>query len=129
MTRFLGIKEAGDIKRSPSQTDSVIFSHDRSKQVLMNVALLTTDNREHFHDYSTSKPYFGRAPEALLQGLTRQSEVNVHVFSCARQPMSSPERLAEHIYFHSLHVSKIGWLRTGYQGCIRAVRTKLQELR
>jgi glycosyltransferase involved in cell wall biosynthesis len=40
----------------------------------------------------------------------------------------SPEKLAPNIYYHSLLVPKFGWLRTGYQGCIRAVRKKLREL-
>ncbi len=34
----------------------------------MKVALLTTDNREHYRDYNAQYPYFGMAPEALLQG-------------------------------------------------------------
>jgi glycosyltransferase involved in cell wall biosynthesis len=42
--------------------------------------------------------------------------------------MQSPERLADNIWFHSLHVPKSGWLRTGYQGCIRAVRRKLKAI-
>ena len=42
--------------------------------------------------------------------------------------MRSPTKLAENISFHSLHVPKIGWLRTGYAGCILAVRKKLREI-
>jgi glycosyltransferase involved in cell wall biosynthesis len=42
--------------------------------------------------------------------------------------MSSPTKLADNIWFHSLHVPKIGWLRTGYAGCILAVRKKLKEI-
>ena len=42
--------------------------------------------------------------------------------------MAAPEKLSANIFFHSLHVPKIGWLRTGYAGCIRAVRRKLREL-
>jgi glycosyltransferase involved in cell wall biosynthesis len=43
-------------------------------------------------------------------------------------PRRSPAKLADNIFFHPLHVPKIGWLRTGYQGCIRAVRRKLREI-
>jgi len=50
----------------------------------------------------------------------------VHVVSCIRQPVKSPEKLADNIWFHSLHVPKIGWMRTGYLGCIRAVRKRLK---
>ena len=74
-------------------------------------------------------PIFGTAPEALLQGFALLSEVEVHVVSCTQQPVRTPPKLAENVWFHALHVPKIGWLRTGYQGCIRAVRRKLRELK
>ena len=94
----------------------------------MKIAILTTDNRENFRSYNIAIPYFGTAPEALLQGFTMHPEVEIHVVSCSQQPMASPEKLANNIWFHSLHVPKIGWLRTGYQGCVRAVRRKLKEI-
>jgi glycosyltransferase involved in cell wall biosynthesis len=94
----------------------------------VKVALLTTDNREHHRRYDRSVPYFGTAPEALLQGFAMIPELEVHVISCTQQPMNSPGKLANNIWFHSLFVPKIGWLRTGYQGCIRAVRRKLRYL-
>ncbi len=43
--------------------------------------------------------------------------------------MKSPEKLGDNIWFHSLLVPKVGWLRTGYPGCVRAVRRKLKEIR
>jgi glycosyltransferase involved in cell wall biosynthesis len=95
----------------------------------MKLVILTIDNREHYRDYAATSPYFGSAPTALLQGLAYFPKEEIHVVSCTRRPMSSPEKLAPNIHFHSLHVPKIGWLRTGYQGCIRAVRRKLRELR
>jgi glycosyltransferase involved in cell wall biosynthesis len=95
----------------------------------MKIVLLTTDNREDRQEYECETPWFGTAPEALLQGFAKLPDVEVHVVSCAQRPMKSPAKLAETIFFHSLHVPKIGWLRTGYQGCIRAVRRKLREIR
>jgi glycosyltransferase involved in cell wall biosynthesis len=95
----------------------------------MKVAVLTTDSREHFKDYEKQEPYFGAAPEALMQGFARLPEVEVNVISCARAKMQSAQKLAPNIFFHSLHVPKIGWMRTAYQGCIRAVRSKLKGLR
>lgn len=95
----------------------------------MKIAVLTTDNREHHRKYDVASPYFGPAIEALLQGLATRPDLEIHVVSCTQKPMQSPEKLAENIWFHLLDVPKIGWLRTGYQGCIRAVRRKLQELR
>lgn len=74
-------------------------------------------------------PWFGTAPEALLQGFEElPGEVEIHVVSCTHYPMQSPEKLADNIFFHSLHVPRIGWLRTGYQGCTRAIRRKLREI-
>ena len=94
----------------------------------MKIALLTTDNREHNRKYGIKTPYFGTAPEALLEGFAMLPEIKVHVISCTQTPMPSPDKLAENIWFHSLHVPKIGWLRTVYQGCVRAVREKLKEI-
>jgi glycosyltransferase involved in cell wall biosynthesis len=95
----------------------------------MVIVQLTTDNRQDKREFHKDAPWFGTAPEALLQGLARLPEVQVHVVSCIQQPVSSPAKLADNIWFHSLVVPKGGWLRTGYQGCIRAVRQKVRELR
>jgi glycosyltransferase involved in cell wall biosynthesis len=95
----------------------------------MRVALLTSDSRGFFSDYRNLVPEFGTAPEALLQGLALQPDLEVHVISCTRWKMNSPAELAPNVFFHSLYVPKIGWMRTGYQGCIRAVRKKLKGIR
>lgn len=94
----------------------------------MKIVQLTTDNREPFKDYGNPMPHFGTAPEALLQGFAHLPEAEVHVVSCVRQPMMSPTKLAENIWYHSLVVPKFGWMTSSYQGCIRAVRKKLREI-
>ena len=94
----------------------------------MKIALLTTDGREVFKDYDTPAPHFGSAPTALMQGFALRPELEVHVVACARAKVNAPPKLAPNIFFHSLCVPKIGWLSTGYQGCIRAVRRKLEEI-
>src|SRR6476646_6144169 len=94
----------------------------------MRIAILTTDNREHQRRYELTDPYFGPAIEALLQGFARLPELEVHVISCTQRPMRAPEKLGGNIWFHLLDVPKIGWLRTGYQGCVRAIRETLQAL-
>jgi glycosyltransferase involved in cell wall biosynthesis len=94
----------------------------------LKIAILTTDNREHFKDYANPTPYFGMAPEALLQGLARIQGVEGHVVSCVRREMKSPEKIAGNIWFHSLLVPKLGWMTTAYQGCIRAVRKRLKQI-
>ncbi len=94
----------------------------------MKIAIVTSDDREHLKDYTNPSVYFGTAPAALLQGFAFLLEVEVHVVSCARVRMKSPEKIAPNIYFHSLYVPKSGWMSTLYQGCVRAVRRKLKEI-
>jgi len=94
----------------------------------MRIVVLTTDNREAHKDYANPQPHFGPAPEALLAGLAMIPEIEIHVVSCLRQPVPVPEKIAPNIYYHGLIVPKIGWMRTGFQGCIRAVRKKLKEI-
>ena len=94
----------------------------------MRIVVLTTDNREPHKDYANPQPHFGTAPAALLQGLAMIPETEVHVVSCIRQPVTSPEKIAPNIFFHSLVVPKIGWMKTLFQGCVRAARKKIQEI-
>ena len=94
----------------------------------MRIAFVATDVREHKRDYQNTQATFGTAPAALLSGFANLTDAEVHVISCARQPMRSQEKLADNIWYHSLHVPRLGWMRTGYQGCVRAVRRKLREL-
>ena len=96
---------------------------------MIKVAQLTIDAREAFREYDKLEPYFGQAPQALLQGFAHLPDTEVHVVCCIQKPMASPEKLAPNIYYHGLVVPKIGWLRTGYQGCVRAMRRKLAELK
>ena len=95
----------------------------------MRIAILTNDNRDAMRRYDLPKPIFGTAPETLLQGFEMlDGEIEVHVLSCTQKPLPAPEKIAGNIWFHSLHVPKIGWLRTLYQGCVRATRRKLREI-
>jgi glycosyltransferase involved in cell wall biosynthesis len=94
----------------------------------MRVAFITTDNRDHCRQYDLPYPYFGPAPEAILAGLMNIPTLEIHIISCTQVRMSSPAKLSNNTWFHSLYVPKIGWLRTGYIGCILAVLSKLQEI-
>ncbi|HTR42262.1 MAG TPA: glycosyltransferase family 4 protein [Pseudomonadales bacterium] len=95
----------------------------------MRIAILTSDNRERFKDYHHPTPYFGPAPEALLQGFAALGkEVEVHVVSCLQETAPAPEKIAGNMWYHAVRVPKMGWMRTLYQGCIRAVRKKLHEI-
>jgi glycosyltransferase involved in cell wall biosynthesis len=94
----------------------------------MKLALISTDDRELFKRYGSEQPIVPTAPTALLEGLAQQPDLEVHYLSCLQQPVRSPEKLADNVWFHTLHVPKIGWMRTLYQGCIRAVRRRLREI-
>jgi glycosyltransferase involved in cell wall biosynthesis len=52
----------------------------------------------------------------------------IHVISCLRSPLPSPEKLAENIWFHPVVVPRWGWLRSGYAGCAWEVRRKLETI-
>src|SRR5678815_4281120 len=95
----------------------------------MRIVQLTTDGRELLRDYASNTPILGTAPQALMEGFAELPHVEVHVVACLQQRVSSPAKLFDNVWFHSIHVTKFGWLRTGYQGCVRAVRKKVRELR
>jgi glycosyltransferase involved in cell wall biosynthesis len=94
----------------------------------VRIALLTTDSREHFKDYRHPEPAFGTAPQALLEGFSSVEKVSIHVISCLQREAACPEKLAPNIWYHGLVVPKLGWMRSGFLGCIRAVRRKLYEI-
>src|SRR5262245_24830148 len=95
----------------------------------MKIAIVSTDNREHFKTYARPDPDVPTPQMALLQGFEQMPELEVHFISCLQQPVNCPEKLGGNIWYHGLHVPKIGWLRTGYQGCIRRVRQRLAAIR
>ncbi len=92
----------------------------------MRVAILTTDMREAVPGCADPQPRIGLAPSALLQGFALLPEAEIHVVSCLKEPLPSPGKIAPNIFYHGVAVPRIGWLRTGYQGCIRAARKKLK---
>jgi glycosyltransferase involved in cell wall biosynthesis len=96
----------------------------------VRIALLTSDGRETFRRYGANTPLFGAAPAALIEGFSTLSAVEVHVISCFQElPNGVPAMLGPNIHFHAMHVPRVGWLRTAYQGCIRAVRKQLSEIK
>jgi glycosyltransferase involved in cell wall biosynthesis len=97
---------------------------------LLKVAILTTDNRDHWRKYNLPEPVFGPAIEALLQGFALfPDRIQLHVISATQRPLSIPAHLGPNIFYHSLVVPKIGWLKSIYLGCILAVRRKLVTIK
>jgi glycosyltransferase involved in cell wall biosynthesis len=108
----------------------LFHSFDSVKKVSpLKIAFLTRDVREHLKQYEKPEPYFATAPQALLAGFAEIPEIEVHVVCCAREPMRSPEKLAQNIYYHSCIVPKFAWGRMLYLGCIFTVRKLLARLR
>lgn len=95
---------------------------------MIKIVQLTTDSREHYRDYSLPLPFFGAAPEALLEGFAQLPEVEIHVVSCLRSKVSSPVNLAPNVIYHGISVPAVGWMKSLYTGCIRSVRQKLREI-
>jgi glycosyltransferase involved in cell wall biosynthesis len=94
----------------------------------MKIIQFTTDNREHYRDRGARLPYFGAAPEALLQGFANLPDIKVSVVSCVREVMSSPRVIFGNVEYHSVVVPKIGWMSSLYAGCIKGVRNLVHDL-
>ena len=90
--------------------------------------MLIPDNRDEFKNYSDSQPRFGPAPTALLEGFVQIPECEIHVVCCVHRPIEAPEKLADNIWYHQIHVAKWGW-RLAYLGCVWKLRRKLRSLR
>jgi len=97
---------------------------------VIRIVQLINDNREIQRVYDSPHPLFGPAPYALLEGFeSLADQAEIHVVSCLqRLPERSPQKLAENVFFHPLHVPRSGWMRSGYAGCILAVRRKVREI-
>jgi glycosyltransferase involved in cell wall biosynthesis len=94
----------------------------------MRIVQITTDSREHFKNYKLAEPYFGTAPQALLNGFANLRDHEIHVISCSRVAMRMPIRLADNIYFHQPIVGKWGWGKSLFLGCAQSTRKLLKEI-
>ncbi len=91
--------------------------------------MLIPDNRDEFRCYDKAEPFFGPAPTALLEGLAQEPDIELHVISCAREPLAAPTQLARNIFFHLLHVRHGESLRSLYLASVLAIRKKLRAIR
>ena len=95
----------------------------------LRIVFFTTDKREPERDYSNPLPGLGAAPAALLEGFSFFPEVEVFIISCSQKILRSPFYFAENIKYYNLQVPKLGWLKTGYLGCILATRKLIGSLK
>ena len=94
----------------------------------MRISLITTDNRENFRNYTLAEPYFGTAPQALINGLANLGDHEIHVISCSRIKTENPSKIASNIFFHQPIVGKWGWGKSLFLGCAQATRSLLKEI-
>jgi len=94
----------------------------------MRIVQITTDNRNQYGGYTLVAPYFGTAPQGLLDGFSGMPSVEVHVISFASVKMTVPAKLANNIWFHQPYVPKLGWGRTLFAGCVLAARKLLEDI-
>ena len=94
----------------------------------MRSAQITTDNRENFKSYTRAEPYFGTAPQGLLNGFANLGDHEIHVLSCSRVGTENPSKLASNIFFHQIIVDKLGWGKSLFLGCAQATRSLLKEI-
>jgi glycosyltransferase involved in cell wall biosynthesis len=94
----------------------------------LRIALISIDSRQNERTYRQTTPRLGTGVDSIIEGISAMPEHQLHVVSCTQQPMESPEKLAPNVWFHSLHVPKFGWMRTLYQGCVRAIRKEFREI-
>lgn len=94
----------------------------------MRIVQITTDSREHFKDYDQPEPYFGTAPQGLIDGFKLLPEVELHVISCSHVSTRSPVKLAENVWFHQPVIGKWGWGRSLFSGCVMSVRGLVHEI-
>jgi glycosyltransferase involved in cell wall biosynthesis len=95
----------------------------------LKIVQITTDSRVHYGEYDRDAPYFGTAPAALLQGFREMpEEVEVHIISVSRQPMTAPAKLAPNIHFHQPIVTSWGMGRSLFAGAVLAVRKVIRGI-
>jgi glycosyltransferase involved in cell wall biosynthesis len=94
----------------------------------MRIVQITTDSREHFKNYKLAEPYFGTAPQGLLNGFANLTDHEIHVISCSRVAMKNPSKIASNIFFHQPIVGKWGWAKSLFLGCAQATRNLLKEI-
>jgi glycosyltransferase involved in cell wall biosynthesis len=94
----------------------------------MKIVQITTDNRTHFGDHGREMPYFGTAPEGLLQGFAKLPEHEIHVVSVAREHMNVPSKLAPNIHFHQPVLPPWGMGRSLFTGAVLSIRKLLREI-
>lgn len=94
----------------------------------MKIAMIIPDNRDEMRRHDLPQPVWGPSPDLVLAGFEGRTDVTVDILSCTKRPLASPMALASNLTYHAVHVPQWGWLRSGYVGCVLALRRKFREL-
>jgi glycosyltransferase involved in cell wall biosynthesis len=93
----------------------------------MRVVQIIADERDVL-GVDASEPFFGSAPTALLEGFALfPNEVEVHVVSCVRRPLSAPQKLADNIFYHAVPING-GYRRTLFAKAVTHVRETIRRI-
>lgn len=95
----------------------------------MRIVMIITDGREERRCYNEPFPHFGPGPADMLLGFFDRDDCELHVVSCLKRTVRSPETQRHGVHFHSIVVPQWGWLRSLYSGCVMGIRRKLHELK
>jgi glycosyltransferase involved in cell wall biosynthesis len=94
----------------------------------MKIAILSADDRELYKRYTSDYPIIPVPQEALLEGFLSIPDIEIHFISCLQKPTSSPKRINANTFFHGIHVPNLGWMKTGFAGCIYSIRNVLKKI-
>lgn len=95
----------------------------------LRVAMVVNDERDQFSQHERSLPYFGPAPQTLIDAFQQVPELELHLISCERRPVVPSPRLSENTYFHPVFISRWDYLRSLYFGSTLRIRKALRRIR
>jgi len=94
----------------------------------MKIAIISADDRETRKRYASNTPIIPTPQEALLEGFLSIPDIEIHFVSCFQKHTSFPKQLNANTFFHGVHVPSLGWMKSGFTGCIFSIRNTLQKI-
>ena len=94
----------------------------------MKIAILSADDRELYKRYTSDSPIIPVPQEALLEGFLTIPDIEIHFVSCFQKHTSFPRQLNANTFFHGVHVPSLGWMKSGFSGCIFSIRNVLKKI-
>jgi hypothetical protein len=70
--------------------------------LLTKIALVSIDDRQTERAYHETMPRFGAGVDFMIEAVAARPDLELHMLSSTQEPIQSPEKLADNIWFHSL---------------------------